>query len=241
MSDEEICREIYDAIICGRLPPGARLGQDELGEVFGVSKTRIRPILHLLAQQKIVVIEPMRGVFVARPSVEEARSVNAARQIVEEGVIRTVTRQATQQQLEVLRENISQEQHARMRGESAHAHRLTGEFHCELAAITGNEVIVDVVRDLISRDSLVVALYLPPGSTGCSMEDHLKLIDVIESGDENTAAICMRQHLQKVVDSLDLDQQLSGKKPVRAAFRHLVERSSPIREHTELPRQRNRN
>ena len=63
MTDDEIYREIFDAIVEGRLSPGEKLGQDELGKVFGVSKTRIRPILHRLNDQKIVVIEPMRGAW----------------------------------------------------------------------------------------------------------------------------------------------------------------------------------
>lgn len=221
ISDEEILREIYNAIVENRLPPGAKLGQDELGDVFGVSKTRIRPILHLLAQQKIVVIEPMRGAFVARPSVADARAVNSARQVVEEGVVRVVTRMATPRHIEVLRENVAKEQAARLYGESGHAHRLTGQFHCDLAAITGNQVVVDVVHELISRDSLVVAIYQRPNAVGCSISGHSELIDAIASGDEEAAATCMRTHLQEVIESLDLVEETSNAGHVRSAFRHL--------------------
>ncbi|MDK3018643.1 GntR family transcriptional regulator [Pseudodonghicola flavimaris] len=221
MTDDEIHHEIFDAIVEGRLSPGEKLGQDDLGKVFGVSKTRIRPILHRLADQKIVVIEPMRGAFVARPSVEEARTVNAARQIIEEGVIRAATRLAQPRHIRMLRDIVAEEQSARDRRNGARAHRLTGEFHCELARITGNDVVSEMVRELVSRDSLVVALYQRPASSGCSLGGHADLIDKIAAGDENAAAHAMRHHLQDVMDSLDLGGDRRKSQALATAFAHL--------------------
>ncbi|WP_158971611.1 GntR family transcriptional regulator [Chachezhania sediminis] len=225
MTDDDIHREIFEAIIDGRLEPGEKLGQDELGKVFGVSKTRIRPVLHRLADQKIVVIEPMRGAFVARPSVEDARAVNAARQIIEEGVIRAATRAAKPRHLKILRQIVAEEQGARDRRDGGHAHRLTGEFHCELARITGNDVVAELVRELVSRDSLVVALYQRPASSVCSLGGHTDLIDKIASGDEDAAAHAMRHHLQDVMDSLDLGDEGRKAPSLATAFAHLGSRS----------------
>ncbi|MCF7915855.1 MAG: GntR family transcriptional regulator, partial [Spirochaetaceae bacterium] len=39
-TDQMIMDEIYRAIIDNRIPPGSRLSQDDLGKVFGVSRTR---------------------------------------------------------------------------------------------------------------------------------------------------------------------------------------------------------
>ncbi|PJE31083.1 transcriptional regulator, GntR family [Pseudooceanicola antarcticus] len=225
MTDDEIHREIFDAIVGGRLAPGEKLGQDELGKVFGVSKTRIRPILHRLSDQKIVVMEPMRGAFVARPSVEDARAVNAARQIIEEGVIRAATRVAQPQHLKMLREIVAEEQRAREGRNGGRAHRLTGEFHCELARITGNDVVSEVVRELVSRDSLVVALYQRPSSSGCSLGGHADLVDKIEAGDEDAAAHAMRHHLQDVMETLDLGEEGRKSQALAKAFAHLGDKS----------------
>lgn len=221
MTDDEIYNEIFTAIVAGKLPPGAKLGQDELGRIFGVSKTRIRPVLHRLNDNKIVTIEPMRGAFVARPSVEEAKAVNAARQIIEEGVIRAATRTANPKHINRLREIVAEERDSRLHGRDDMAHRLTGEFHYELARITGNDVVSGIVRELVSRDSLVVALYQRAGASACSLGGHADLIEKIEAGDEDAAAHAMRHHLQCVMDSLDLGT--SGRTPssLIAAFAHI--------------------
>lgn len=224
ITDDEIHREIFNAIIEGRLAPGEKLGQDELGKVFGVSKTRIRPVLQRLTDQKMVVMEPMRGAFVARPSVEEAREVNAARKIIEEGVIRAATRLAKAKHIKKLRAIVAEEQKARASQNGGLAHRMTGEFHNELARITGNDVVTEVVRDLVSRDNLVVALYQRPHSSGCSLHGHADLIDLISAGDEDAAAHAMRHHLQDVMDSLNLDGDERNPRALASAFSHLEKR-----------------
>ena len=76
---DTIHARIYDAIVEQRLPPGTKLGEETLCEIFGVSRTMIRRVLQRLASEHVVEARPHRGAFVARPSVEEAREVFEAR------------------------------------------------------------------------------------------------------------------------------------------------------------------
>ncbi|MEC9482925.1 MAG: GntR family transcriptional regulator, partial [Halomonas sp.] len=92
---DTIYRTISDAIIEHRLRPGARLREDALAEVFGVSRTGIRKILQRLALEHLVTLTPRRGASVTRPTAEEARDVFAARQMVECGVMEAVARRMT--------------------------------------------------------------------------------------------------------------------------------------------------
>src|SRR5437870_948791 len=67
-----IAKHITAAIIDRRIPPGTKLGEVSLGEVFGVSRTKVRQALYQLAKDKLVNLYPGRGAFVAEPSVKEA-------------------------------------------------------------------------------------------------------------------------------------------------------------------------
>jgi len=201
VSDSDIRRELQDAIVAGRLPPGTKLSESQLGEIFGVSRTRIRPVLHRLAESRIVDLEPRRGAFVAMPSLAEARVVNHARQIVEEGIVRAVVRRLTPGRVAALRQNVAEETEARLRNDLATAHRLTGAFHLTLAEGAGNTIVVELLRELISRDSLAVALHQEP-ALRCSLRGHARLIETLERGDEEAAAACMVQHLKEVEASL---------------------------------------
>jgi DNA-binding GntR family transcriptional regulator len=72
VSDEEIYQGLIQAIVDQRLLPGTKLVEDKLGQVFGVSRTRIRQVLIRLAQEQIVTLQPNKGASIVEPSVEEA-------------------------------------------------------------------------------------------------------------------------------------------------------------------------
>ncbi|MGC3834165.1 GntR family transcriptional regulator [Moritella viscosa] len=73
--DDIVYAHIFDAILERRLPPGTKLNEEALGDIFSVSRTIIRRALLRLSHEQVVVIRPNRGAIVASPSVEEAKQV----------------------------------------------------------------------------------------------------------------------------------------------------------------------
>lgn len=61
------------AILSHHLSPGTKLPEDEIGDVYSVSRTVVRAALQALAHDRLVTLEPKRGAFVAQPSKQEAR------------------------------------------------------------------------------------------------------------------------------------------------------------------------
>ncbi|BBI63882.1 hypothetical protein HSBAA_51880 [Vreelandella sulfidaeris] len=89
---DAIYRAVSDAIVEQRLKPGARLREDALADVFGISRTGIRKILQRLALEQLVTLTPRRGASVTRPTADEAKDVFDARQLVECGLMPDVAR-----------------------------------------------------------------------------------------------------------------------------------------------------
>ncbi len=83
----EIVDRVVHAILAGRLKPGTRLGEVQLGELFNVSRTRVREALMRLEARGIVQVSARRGWFVFEPSPDEARDAFAARRAVEIGLL----------------------------------------------------------------------------------------------------------------------------------------------------------
>ena len=75
------------AILEHRLLPGTKLGEDEIGEIYGASRTLVRTALQQLAHEGIVNIEKNRGAFVARPTPADAREVFEARRLIEPTIV----------------------------------------------------------------------------------------------------------------------------------------------------------
>ena len=73
--DESIYQALMNAIVEHQLPPGSKLPEEALSEVFGVSRTGIRKALQRLAAVQMVQLAPKRGAYVASPTAEEAKDI----------------------------------------------------------------------------------------------------------------------------------------------------------------------
>ncbi len=207
LGDEAVYREVYDAILAHHLAPGTKLAEDALGDVFGVSRTVVRKALIRLAHDGLVEIRPHRGAIVARPTVEEARDVFAARQVVERAIIEALVGQLDAAQLEDLRAMARDEHAAFHSGDRTRWIRLSGDFHLRLADLAGNRVLADFLHELVSRTSLIISLYEQPGTSACAADEHVALVDALAEGDTRKAIDLMSGHLSACEDKLNLDDQ----------------------------------
>jgi DNA-binding GntR family transcriptional regulator len=203
--DEAVYRSVYDAILAHKLPPGTKLAEDSLGEVFGVSRTVVRKALFRLTHDGIVEIRPNRGAIVATPSVDEARQVFQTRRILESAVIDLLLGSITDDKIADLKRLVDEEQAAFEGGDRVRWIRLSGDFHLRLADLAGNNVIADFLRELISRTSLIIALYETPGNSACTFDEHREIIDAIVAGDGPRAVGLMDHHLEVCEEKLKLE------------------------------------
>ncbi|MBE0489835.1 MAG: GntR family transcriptional regulator, partial [Halomonas sp.] len=204
---EAIYRSISDAIIEHRLKPGARLREDALSEVFGVSRTGIRKILQRLALEQLVTLTPRRGASVTRPTADEAKDVFDARQMIECGLMPEVARRITETEVRELRDMARGEREALRAGEQSTAIKLSAAFHARLAGISGNATLADFVGRLCSRSSLILAVYGNAGHLGCESHDHDDLIGYLEAGNGERAAAFMGRHLKAIEASLSIIEE----------------------------------
>lgn len=199
-----IAEAIVRAIVEQRLAPGTRLGEDDLGTTFGVSRTIVRAALRMLARDQVVTIRPNRGATVASPTVEEARQVFHARRVVEAALIRDAATACRPADIRALRGHIAAEGEALSRGDRSAAIRLSGDFHLRIAQLSGQDVLTGFLRELISRSALVIALYGTTRASSCGTQEHEALLEALARRDPDTAVALMTAHLQHVEHDLDL-------------------------------------
>jgi len=217
-STETIVTRITAALIEHRLPPGAKLGEVALGEIFGVSRTTIRQALNRLAQDKLITLMPARGAFVTTPEPREARELFDARRVIERVVIERFTASATRAQMAELRDHLVQERAAIAAGDAAVRNRLLGEFHVLIAEMAGNAVIAELLRELVQRSTLVTLLYQSTRAASCSSDEHDALLDAVRRRDAIAAVRLMEQHLTHVERDLALPGDKSPALDLRAAL-----------------------
>lgn len=216
---EAIYRAVSDAIVEQRLKPGARLREDALSEVFGISRTGIRKILQRLALEQLVTLTPRRGASVTRPTADEAKDVFDARHLIECGLMPDVARRMGEKEAAELRDMAHHERQALRSGQQSLAIRLSADFHVRLAQLSGNATLAEFVERLCSRSSLILAVYGHRGHLGCESHDHDDLIGYLETGNGERAKAFMSRHLKTIESSLSIVEEKSEAPDLREVFR----------------------
>ena len=201
---DSIHDKLQSAILEHRLPPGTKLGEDRLAEIFSVSRARVRQVLSRLHHEQLVDIFPQRGAFVACPTPEQARDVFEARRVIEPAIVRRLIDNISAPKLKRLRQHLAKELEARRVSDARAVIRLSGEFHCMLAELAGNSAFVRSMRELTAVTCLIISLYNAPTAESCREDEHEMLVDAIERKDVKLAQSLVIEHLEHIEGSLVL-------------------------------------
>lgn len=192
-----ICRALRRAIIERALEPGAKLPEDALGEVFGVSRTIARQALGQLAAEGLVELRRNRIAVVATPSWRDASDVFEVRIELERLVVQQLAGRLSRSQIAALRAHVDSEENARS-GPDAVSIRLATEFHILLANMTESAILIRYVSEIAYRCCLTLAMFGRPHSSECAICEHHALIGALIEGDVDKASALMRHHLELV-------------------------------------------
>jgi DNA-binding GntR family transcriptional regulator len=202
----EIAQRVVESILAQKLAPGGRLGEQELADLFGVSRTLVREALMQLQARGFVEVRTRKGWYVVEPSIEEARDAFAARRAVEAGLLRQADGQLEGKPLQAavrrLRQHIKEEQEAIDGADAATRAFLLADFHVCLAECLGHRLLSDMLRDLTARTTLVASLYQSTHDARSSCADHAQIVAAIEQGRLDKAAALMLDHIGHVEDAL---------------------------------------
>lgn len=191
--EDRMYLEIYDAIMEHRLPAGTKLTEEGLGEIYGLARHTVRRVLAKLEADGLVDIERNRGAFIASPDDEEAQEMFELRQALEALVMQKLDGRAVD--FSGLRALVARERDAYMRGDRSQWIRLSAEFHIELASLAGNSLVVQALRRLVSRTTLLISATNPGAQQPCSFDEHNAVLDALESHDHAKARQEMTHHL----------------------------------------------
>lgn len=191
------------AILEHRLLPGTKLGEDEIGEIYGASRTLVRTALQQLTHEGIVNIEKNRGAFVARPTPADAREVFEARRLIEPTIVDHAVDAVSPAWIDRLQRHLTEERDAELRGDARASVRLSGEFHRLVAEMSGHSIYLGFLKELIARSSLIILLYRRH-TPACGTDHHAGIVSAIRERDKKAARAQMLSHLREIEAELFL-------------------------------------
>jgi DNA-binding GntR family transcriptional regulator len=206
---QRIVDSITAAIVERRLMPGTKLAEQQIADIFGVSRTLVRQALNQLSRDRLVTLEPARGAFVAKPSVQEAHQVFEVRAMLEAAMVKQLCAVVTDAQIAELRQHVKAEAAAVSRTDISGRTRLLADFHVVLARMLGNQVLAEMLEDLLTRSSLIALMYQSSHSAEHSQEEHVAIVDALEKRDARAAVRLLESHLGNVERNLRLSPRVA--------------------------------
>jgi len=227
-SQVDIAQQVVEAILSQKLAPGERLGEQDLADLYGVSRTLVREALMQLQARGFVEVRSRKGWYVVEPSVAEARDAFAARRAVETGLLRNAPLDGQGQPLQAvirrLRQHIGDEQRAIESADAATRSFLLADFHVCLAECLGHKLLAGMLRDLTARTMLVATLYQSTHDAQQSCAEHGQIVSALEAGDIDHAVELMQAHIGQVEDALgqSLPEKVDAQARLRASLAPLA-------------------
>jgi DNA-binding GntR family transcriptional regulator len=210
MAEEDIVERIFEAVVEQRLPPGTKLSESALCEAFGVGRMRVRRALLLLSSREVVDLQANRGAFVASPTPQQAREVFEARLTLEPTIARLAVERATAEDIANLSVHLEMEHAAHHEHSRQEAIRLSGQFHLILAQIATNSVMLRMMKELVTRTSLIIGIFGATSVANCRDDDHERILCAFNARDGKAAADIMAEHLRVIEGSLELGNKNGG-------------------------------
>jgi DNA-binding GntR family transcriptional regulator len=197
-------------VLGGEVPPGARLGQVELAERFGISRTPVREALRRLAGEGLVDFHSNRGFRVADLGLDAVLRRLEVRAILEPGIAALAAERRTGRDLELMREAIADETEAR---DGIGAHDASRRFHIALARASGNEELVRVIESLwlveVGR-RLLFRRSAEPDWQRTDASEHREVLAAVHEGRAADAERLMARHVRDAVHHWEPERQGTG-------------------------------
>ena len=197
-----IAQRVVESILARKISPGDRLGEQELAEMFSVSRTVVREALMQLQARGFVAVRPRAGWYVVEPSFEDAQQTYAARRVIEPGMLHDAGK-PLQTVLRRLRAHVAEERRAIASQDAGTRSVLLADFHVCLAQCLGNRFLTSTLVDLSARTTLVSALYQSTTDAQVSNDDHAAIVAALATGDSARAETLMREHIDALAARLD--------------------------------------
>jgi DNA-binding GntR family transcriptional regulator len=191
---DQVCEELRDRIIAGRLRPGYRLVERDLATEFGVSRVPVREAIRILVGEGFVkALSPRRIVVMelSRRDVEELFDVREALEVL---AARLATQQADRTGLRQMERLLEEAHRATMSDRPEEISRANAAFHRHIVELADNALLASILEPLEGRLRWLFQQIDDPGHL---WKEHLALYEAIASGDADAAARHALQHVRE--------------------------------------------
>jgi len=209
---EELAQKVAELIVGGELEPGSKVPEKELCEAFGVSRTPLREALKVLANDRLISLEPNRGAWVTPITQADVEDIYPVMGVLEGLAGELACARLSDEGIAEIRAL-----HAEMEAQYAARDRagfikINQKIHEAILVGAGNETLSAQFQSLAIR--VRQARYAAPvtdAQWALAFAEHEQMIICLEARDGAGLARVLRTHLDHKAETVLawLDQKLS--------------------------------
>lgn len=198
---EQAYRRIRERIITLELEPGEPIDPAQLASDLRTSLESVVEALKLLAHEGLVAL-PDEGIFVGEVDVPDLTQLSELRILLEGFAARLAAERISQDELMVL-EALRKEQAQLPLEDAERMFAVDHRFHQAIAKAAGNDYLAEALERFYGLSLRLWHLALPePQVLARAVEEHLKLLEAVRSGDGDQSERLMREHVRAFYDQV---------------------------------------
>jgi DNA-binding GntR family transcriptional regulator len=197
---DEVTTRVRDMIIEGRIQPGSRINETQLGLSLGVSRTPLREALKTLASEGLLELVPQRGAVVREFSLKDVAEILEVTKALEQLAGRLACERGTEAQIaEVRRLHLEMMRYYARRERLAY-YKLNHAIHGAIVAMAGNPTLSEIHATLQARSKQIryVGNSAPEKWAG-AVSDHEEIMSALESRDAERLSEILGAHMDNTL------------------------------------------
>ena len=200
-----LSRQVYDLlrerILRFEMKPFEPISENALALEFGVSRTPVREALVRLSELGFVEIFPQSGTVIAPLRLADLDKSQFLREALELAFLRRAMERGQASELvRRLRTDIAVQRAFVEAGDSARFYAADEQFHRDIAAHAGmSSVLPEMARAKTHMDRFRHLMLTGIESLPIVLDQHVSIVDAIETGDIEAAARALQAHLRRIL------------------------------------------
>jgi DNA-binding GntR family transcriptional regulator len=195
--------QILDLILNGGAKPGELVNERRLADALKMSRTPVRDALLMLEGEGLLLRQGSRGLQVKQMRIEDFMDALQVRLLLEPPVARMATGKVPPERIRRVRDLITEVSEAERTGPADRGlvRDIDEGVHGMITDAIENQQLSSIILTM-RRQTQMFDLRSMPERFADSCEEHLTILDALESGDGDRAAEAMTSHLVQVRNSI---------------------------------------
>lgn len=209
---DQLYEYLSNSIIEGKIKPGEKLVENDLGRQFGISRSPIRECFRILESEGLITIHPRKGTFVRELTSKDIEDVFPVRASLESLAAKLAVPNIKEKEIGIFSDLIIKMEESLGNGDIKSFLRFNFEFHSIFIKASNNQVLEKTLKNLGKGLWLRIAFlyYQAPEGLNYSNSMHKKIVRAFQRKDVQSVQRLVEEHIDHAKRQLLLSFNKNG-------------------------------